>query len=261
MFVVACMVRTTAIYLEKHRCEQAIRHINLAGGQIHYSSEYFNGDITNTRIPHPTKNGGIRVRTFRRNVDVDRPVHIFMQRRFKSGTNTCEIDDDLLISISDLQSLRSVTLAYGGTTRGVSITPAGIRRLSTLWNLESLELIYFPVTDQCLKSLSTLRRLEVLNLRGSSITDEGLTHLRHLKELQWLDLSDTNISNTGLCALKDLKNLRVLLIYDIDAILQSDVPELKAQLCRGVRVCAGSTWRGVYVGEGNFLLSKQNSDQ
>jgi outer membrane protein assembly factor BamB len=69
------------------------------------------------------------------------------------------------------------------------------------------------ITDAGLKYLSQLSGLETLNLYGNQITDAGLAHLRQMKRLRDLDLSLLAITDSGLVhlqALRDLQHLELL---------------------------------------------------
>ena len=71
------------------------------------------------------------------------------------------------------------------------------------------------ITDKALLTLSSLEQLELLNLYGNRITDEGMSDLAKMTQLQFLDLSLVGITDKGVHALAPLKHLRVLhLLYN-----------------------------------------------
>ncbi|MBI1917878.1 MAG: hypothetical protein HYS12_24550, partial [Planctomycetes bacterium] len=96
------------------------------------------------------------------------------------------------------------------------ISDAGLRRLSTLHQMELLDLYGNRVSDAGLVHLQGMHELRELNLSLLAITDGGLAHLKPLKRLERLELLYSEgfagplITNAGLSSLKPLMNLNVL---------------------------------------------------
>lgn len=83
-------------------------------------------------------------------------------------------------------------------------------KLSSLSELQNVNLTASDVTDAGLKHLAALGKLQSLNLAQTSISDAGLKHLARLENLEWLDLTRTSIDDAGLERLKPLTKLRHL---------------------------------------------------
>ncbi|MGE5192232.1 MAG: leucine-rich repeat domain-containing protein, partial [Deltaproteobacteria bacterium] len=116
----------------------------------------------------------------------------------------------------------------------IDITPAALKHLQNLTNLEEvylgrsaisddqlavlggittltdLSLNNTRVTDAGLAHLARLDRLNDLGLADTRITDAGLQHLRGMKDLSGLSLEGTGVTDVGLRSLKDLSHLRDL---------------------------------------------------
>ncbi|KAE8654503.1 Octicosapeptide/Phox/Bem1p domain-containing protein / tetratricopeptide repeat-containing protein [Hibiscus syriacus] len=86
----------------------------------------------------------------------------------------------------------------------------GLRHLSGLTHLETLNLSFTLVTDSGLKKLSGLTALKSLNLDARQITDVGLSALISLTGLVHLDLFGARISDIGTNYLRCFKNLQSL---------------------------------------------------
>ncbi|GKV43601.1 hypothetical protein SLEP1_g50872 [Rubroshorea leprosula] len=90
----------------------------------------------------------------------------------------------------------------------------GLEKLSSLSNLEVLDLSYNRLNNSILSSLASLSSLKVLNLAGNQM--EGSLHIPGVKRplglsnLEVLDLSDNSFNNTILSSLKGLSSLRSL---------------------------------------------------
>lgn len=99
------------------------------------------------------------------------------------------------------------------------ITDAGLAPLADLRQLKQLTLRGAAVSGAGLSCLSSMPDLEVLQLNSTKLTDEGLTHLTGLRRLRLVDLSDTAVGDAGLACLANLPNLDVL---DLSRTLVTD---------------------------------------
>ncbi|KAI5679630.1 hypothetical protein M9H77_00857 [Catharanthus roseus] len=126
-------------------------------------------------------------------------------------------------------------LTYLGFRKSFGINAEGLRTLSSLINLEKLDLDRCPwihgglihlkglmnlkslnirhckcITDSDMESLSALDSLECLNLSRCSLFDDGCNKLQALENLKALNLSFNNITDASLVHLKGLTKLETL---------------------------------------------------
>jgi Leucine-rich repeat (LRR) protein len=92
------------------------------------------------------------------------------------------------------------------------VTDAGLKELTGMNNLQSLDLSNTGVTDAGLKQLSGFKNLNSLNLMGTVVTDAGLKDLAGFKNLTSLNLYATRVTNVGLKELTGLKKLDNLFV-------------------------------------------------
>ncbi|MCB1140083.1 MAG: hypothetical protein KDK23_15080 [Leptospiraceae bacterium] len=86
------------------------------------------------------------------------------------------------------------------------------------------------MNDDGLKYVSSMKQLESLNLICTEISDQGLPHLANLKNLQFLGLSQTNeLKGTGFLSLSELPNLKKLKLGDVK-LEEVSLPELAQHL-------------------------------
>ena len=84
------------------------------------------------------------------------------------------------------------------------------RHLAPFTNLEALDLVYCPVTDEGLRQMQGLTKLRRLLLRDALISDEGLRSLSGLVNLEQLDLGGTKITDVGIAYLRGMTKLKKL---------------------------------------------------
>ena len=68
-------------------------------------------------------------------------------------------------------------------------------------SLKTLKLDYTPADDRYMKAISTLPNLEDLDLKNTSVTDDGIMHLKNLNQLRKLNLQGNNVSYGALSKL------------------------------------------------------------
>lgn len=71
---------------------------------------------------------------------------------------------------------------------GGSVSDAFLARLTSLKNLEELEVWGDQITDEGAKQLARMRKLRRLEIRGNKLTDRGIEELSKLRYLEHLDL-------------------------------------------------------------------------
>ena len=120
----------------------------------------------------------------------------------------------LSIPASVLTPERFKELAGLGELRWLALTDklsnSGLRGLSELHQLRTLELKLVTLTDEDLRELADLQHLETLYFRirdRKHVTDKGLKELASLKQLQTLSLFTIQVTDAGLKELVDLKQV------------------------------------------------------
>jgi outer membrane protein assembly factor BamB len=128
----------------------------------------------------------------------------------KSGFERDRIGDDGLRTLSALKQLETLNL-YGN-----SVTDEGLIHLQSFPKLQSVDLSLLALTDRGLIHLSSLISLQDLNLlyaegfAGPKITNSGLTSIASMRSLQRLNLTGAKLSDPGLISLHTLQHLKSL---------------------------------------------------
>ena len=87
------------------------------------------------------------------------------------------------------------------------IDNAGLAGIRTAVGLDYLGLSDTSVGDDGLENIAPLTGLTALDLCNHRVTDAGLVHLRRLTKLNWLRLTHSNITDAGLVHLRGLSSL------------------------------------------------------
>jgi Leucine-rich repeat (LRR) protein len=120
--------------------------------------------------------------------------------------NSAPITDEGLKHITKLANLESLNLT------NTKITEAGFAATLATPKLRTLNLTGCLLSPGMLETLSKLENLEELLLDRTSITDKELVALESLGKLKLLDLSSTQISDAGFQSLAKLTSLETLRI-------------------------------------------------
>jgi hypothetical protein len=91
-----------------------------------------------------------------------------------------------------------------------AITDVGMRALSTLTSLQTLNLRRTKITDIGMQGIANLTALRLLDISQNNISDEGLHALKGLTLLNSLNLRHTAVTNSGLSDISNLTSLREL---------------------------------------------------
>ncbi|MFO1093123.1 MAG: hypothetical protein U0992_07395 [Planctomycetaceae bacterium] len=115
--------------------------------------------------------------------------------------------DDHLSLIAQLTSVASVNLSRS------QVTADGLRRLSALPKLHTLDLSETPQCQQALAALANFPALKTLHLRHCEwLNDEALRPLEHLRSLDCLLISEADLTDAGLERLARLPQLKFLAV-------------------------------------------------
>jgi hypothetical protein len=134
-----------------------------------------------------------------------------------SGTGVTDVG---LKELSGMHALHTLDL------QAADVTDAGLRELAGLKGLRTLNLTFArKVTDAGVKELTSLKGLQRLYLSGTSVTDRGLKELASMEELVCLDLGGLKVTNAVLRELARLKRLRALHLAT-NELTDADLKEL-----------------------------------
>jgi hypothetical protein len=111
---------------------------------------------------------------------------------------------DVLSSIAVLSEVRQLQLEQ------TDVDDAGLRLLSGLRHLETLNLNGCPITDESAAVIGGFSELQWLQLERTKITDSAIPHLLRLHKLEVLRVKETELTDQGLVQLAGLPNLRTL---------------------------------------------------
>jgi hypothetical protein len=137
----------------------------------------------------------------------------------------CEnVYDEDLACLQKLENLRSIRLDRASTT------VEGIKILSSMKQLNAIELLFTDCSDIGLGYLQFLENLTELTLEGCSITDEGLKKIIGGKKLTKLKLStfDLEISNATLKLIGSLTNLKELSVKGLSVYTNAGLYHLSS---------------------------------
>jgi len=145
-------------------------------------------------------------------------------------------------TIAQLTGLQSLAL------RNTKIDAQGLRQLSTLVQLRSLDLQRsVNLRDDALVMLAAFPKLEELVLVEGVFTNDALVHLRRLESLQRLDLrSCSAITADGLKRLEPLGNLQVLKIGG------AGIDDSALEVVHGIETLTGLTIEDASITDGGL---------
>jgi hypothetical protein len=119
-------------------------------------------------------------------------------------------DPDLKI-LTSLRNVESLNLSDCEVTEQGLASISGLSRLRKLYLSRLGQLRYSSpdvgLSDACLIPVQSLSQLRILTLSGNRITDAGLAMIAHLPNLEELDLDATDVTDAGLVQLQGLKKL------------------------------------------------------
>jgi len=123
-----------------------------------------------------------------------------------------QVTDAGLLHLTGMKKLRVLWLPRGNerTDWQTTIGDAGLAHLSTLTNLEELDIYSTQVTDAGLLHLTGMKKLRVLELYGKNVGNAGLAQVSGLTNLRRLNISSTQVTDAGLVHLSKLTNLKML---------------------------------------------------
>lgn len=128
-----------------------------------------------------------------------------------------ELDDSSLSDLSTaeegLDAIEDINL------NGSKVTNGGLKHLTKLTNLKSLDVRNSPVDKDGASAIGALTSLEALKVDGGEMTDEAVQALNPLSELRSLEIRSVRLSPGGWSQLTNHKKLEKLLI------LQSNITD------------------------------------
>lgn len=149
-------------------------------------------------------------------------------QRLKSLTlSHCRFNKDLLAKLPssveylNLSASSLVASDYDALARNTgvkililrfnAVTGNDLRTLSTMKDLESLDLTNTHIDSEALRTLSSYKKLKYLTLADNdSIDDKAMRILTSMPQLAWLDISHTKVTAKGIEALSGMPNLNKL---------------------------------------------------
>ncbi len=148
-----------------------------------------------------------------------------------------QLTDQALTAIQGSNSLRAVIL-HG------NFTDAALPIITTLPNLQQLDLTQSRISDAAMAELTQLTSLETLILNGTRISEAGLQSVAQIKTLKNLYLGDTPLSDSAIPQLQQMEQLELLFIRHA-GISAAGVAQLLPSLLPTCRVIHES---GTYEG-------------
>ncbi len=127
----------------------------------------------------------------------------------KLAINGEAISADLIMMLADQATQLKELYARGHQ----GVTPAAMRALARLPNLEVLALDGTNVNDAAVALLKPLQNLRWLDLSSSAVTDRSLIVAGNLPKLRYLGLMGTNVTSAGLEYLSSLTELNHVNVY------------------------------------------------
>ncbi len=109
------------------------------------------------------------------------------------------------VSGQGLESLKSLPAIEGLDLTLIEFTPAAARIVGGLRTLQRFR--YADAADETLAELTSLSELEDLELWSGGVTDQGVDHLLKLSKLRKLAIRGSQLSDAGLLRLADLPRL------------------------------------------------------
>ena len=116
-------------------------------------------------------------------------------------------DDTVLEDVSSLSNLQLLDLS------GTQVLGTGLKYLKTLQQLKWIGFAATHVEDEELAALTGLKSLEYLNFNNVPIGNEGMIHVGKIKTLKAIVLSGTSVGDEGMKHLKDLTSLSQLSFF------------------------------------------------
>ena len=126
----------------------------------------------------------------------------------KSGKTT--VDDDGMVHVAKLRSLRAVMLDF------LWVSEVGLQTLAVLEKLEDLTLAQTLVGDDAVPAIGRFAKLERLRLAKTGVTGVGLSALASLRNLRDLDVSEcASLDDAAIETLATLTSLERLNLWRV----------------------------------------------
>jgi len=133
-----------------------------------------------------------------------------------------DLSDLGMIKIAKFKKLKRLSLFY------CNLTNSSLQHLSSLSNLEILNLDSRDIGDDGLFHLRSLQNLKSLDIFSGRVTDYGCSHIAKIKSLESLELCGGVVGDTGCAALATLENLVTLNLSQNERITNMGAAALAA---------------------------------
>ncbi|KAK6233646.1 hypothetical protein QUC31_006052 [Theobroma cacao] len=137
------------------------------------------------------------------------------------------LNDDILLSLSELSSLKYLNLADNVLTGTSHVNGSGFESFSRLSNLETLDLSWNSLKNSILLHMGNISSLKALYLRGNNLGGTVRIHELRLTSLEVLDLSRNLFRNNTFTFLRGLSSLKSLDMSNNQLQGSIDTEELK----------------------------------
>jgi hypothetical protein len=205
----AAYVAELARHVVRSRSERTVvARIKDAGGTVHYDYQTTSDFL---RADAPPR-GAYLVRSLFGN-----DVYATANTVFFEGPTTSNRDVSL---IPELPHVTSVWLT------GAAVTDACVDDLLRIASLDAINLTSTSISPEGLRRISSSRPLKQVVLRGSSVSDAHLRALSRAGSIEFLYIADAVITDDGVDAVTDLRGLRILVMLECPNVTDAGVVRL-----------------------------------
>jgi thiol-disulfide isomerase/thioredoxin/Leucine-rich repeat (LRR) protein len=122
-----------------------------------------------------------------------------------------ELDRNIAVDLASVDNL-AADAVDALSADYVPVDDSGVRHLSHLTGLKSLELDGTKITSSAASSIGKLTKLRYLGVHSTQIDDDGMTAVAALPELETLGLYGTGVADVGLKTLSNSPSLKAVYV-------------------------------------------------